>query len=129
MQYEHIDDHDQLVDFCSAAQDEPFLGFDTEFVSEDTYRPQLCLVQVTAGERLAVIDPLSIDDVTPFWELLASKGHQTIVHAGREEFRFCLQATGRRPSECRSSMTPVKTRRPARSGSRCASEGRVNGDR
>ena len=81
MQYEHIDDHDQLVDFCSAAQDEPFLGFDTEFVSEDTYRPQLCLVQVTAGERLAVIDPLSIDEMT------------TEMYSHQEGFYYMLAVT------------------------------------
>jgi ribonuclease D len=98
VQYEYIEDQQQLVEFCSDVKDAPFLGFDTEFVSEDTYRPQLCLIQVAAGERLAVIDPLALDDVSPFWQLLASEGRETIVHAGREEFRFCLFATGGRPA-------------------------------
>jgi ribonuclease D len=47
---------------------------------------------------MAVIDPLSIEDVTPFWRLLTEGDHETIVHAGREEFRFCLDATGQRPA-------------------------------
>ncbi len=98
MQYEHIDDDRQLVEFCEQVADAKFLGFDTEFVSEDTYRPQLCLIQVAADDRLAIIDPLQVRDVNPFWELLAKSGHETIVHAGREEFRFCLEAIGRRPT-------------------------------
>jgi hypothetical protein len=34
---------------------------------------------------LAIIDPLSINDVKPFWDLIVAPGHETIVHAGREE--------------------------------------------
>lgn len=98
VQYEHIDNEQQLREFCEAASEAKCLGFDTEFVSEDTYRPHLCLIQVAADDRLAIIDPLAVGDVTPFWHLLAKPGHETIVHAGREEFRFCLDAIGQRPT-------------------------------
>src|SRR5207244_2461404 len=74
------------------------IAFDTEFVSEDSYRPDLCLVQVAAAGKLAVIDPHAVEDLAPFWNLLAAEGHETIVHAGREEFRFCRRAIGRRPA-------------------------------
>lgn len=98
VQYEHIDNEQRLREFCDAAAEAKCLAFDTEFVSEDTYRPQLCLIQVAADDRLAIIDPLAMNDVTPFWHLLARPGHETIVHAGREEFRFCLDAIGQRPA-------------------------------
>ncbi len=97
MNGEFIDTQKALLDFCVAAKHVQYLAFDTEFVTEHSYRPELCLIQVAAGNRLAVIDPLAIEDVTPFWELLSSPGHETIVHAGREEFRFCRHAIGRRP--------------------------------
>ncbi len=97
MQYEHITDPRQLDDFCASVAAAPWIAFDTEFVSEDSYRPELCLVQVAVGDRLAVIDPLAIPDMTPFWNLVVASGHETIVHAGREEFRFCRWATGARP--------------------------------
>jgi len=98
VQYEHIDNEQQLREFCDSAAGAKCLAFDTEFVSEDTYRPHLCLIQIAADERLAVIDPIAIEDVTSFWQLLAKPGHETIVHAGREEFRFCLDAIGQRPT-------------------------------
>jgi ribonuclease D len=98
VQYEHIDQEEQLREFCDSAVGAKCLAFDTEFVSEDTYRPHLCLIQVAADDRLAVIDPVAIEDVSPFWQLLATPGHETIVHAGREEFRFCLDAIGQRPT-------------------------------
>jgi ribonuclease D len=97
VQYDSITTDRQLEQFCQDLADAPLIAFDTEFVSEDTYRPELCLVQVAAGDRLAVIDPQTIEDVTPFWRLLAAPGHETIVHAGREELLFCLGATGQTP--------------------------------
>lgn len=97
MQYEFIATQRELLDFCDAAATARMIAFDTEFVSEDTYRPELCLVQVAADDRLAVIDPYPIEDLSPFWELLAKDGHVTVVHAGREELRFSLEAIGRSP--------------------------------
>ncbi|MCP3694565.1 MAG: ribonuclease D, partial [Planctomycetaceae bacterium] len=49
------------------------------------------------GKQISLIDPLAIGDVTPFWETLAEPGHQTIVHAGREELRFSLFAIDQPP--------------------------------
>ena len=98
VQHDYIRTHDQLANFCQSLRDVQFIAFDTEFVSEDTYRPDLCLIQVAADDRLAVIDPRDLDSVARFWEVLCDGDHQTIVHAGREEFRFCLSAVGRRPN-------------------------------
>ncbi len=98
MPYDHITTDRQLADFCRDLAREPAIGFDTEFVSEDTFRPELCLIQVAAGDRLAVIDTLAVSDVAPFWQLLGAPGHETIVHAGREELLFCLDAAGRPPT-------------------------------
>lgn len=97
VKHEYIDDHRQLLRFCGEIAAADRIAFDTEFVSEDSYQPELCLVQVAAGQQLAVIDPLAIHDLRAFWEILADPSRQTIVHAGRHELCFCLQALGRRP--------------------------------
>ena len=97
MQYQLVTTQEQLEQLCRACAGADFLAFDTEFVSEDRYRPDLCLIQVQTDGQRAVIDPLGQVDLSPFWQLLVEGDHETIVHAGREEFRFCLQATGRRP--------------------------------
>ena len=93
MEYESISSIDDLRQFCDELSDAPVIGFDTEFVSEDRYRPQLCLIQVAAGDRLAIIDPLKMHSTAPFWDLLVQPGRTVIAHAAREESRFCYQFT------------------------------------
>jgi ribonuclease D len=93
----------ELASFCDWLAAASAIALDTEFVSEDCYRPQLCLVQVAAQrgsepQRLAVIDPIAVDDVAPFWRAVAEGAHETIVHAGRQEFLFCYEATGKPPA-------------------------------
>ena len=96
--YDHITTDAQLEKLCCKLASSSFIGFDTEFVSEDTYFPELCLIQVAADEVLAVIDPQEIGDMTLFWDALSKGEHLTIAHAAREEFRFCRTAVQRRPA-------------------------------
>lgn len=98
MSHETIINDDQLLDLCSRLENQRRIGFDTEFVSEDTFRPQLCLIQVAAEGVMAVIDPLDIKDLNPFWRLLAEGDHITIVHAAREEVNFSLTAIDAPPA-------------------------------
>jgi ribonuclease D len=85
-------------DLCDHIQKSGLVAFDTEFVSEHTYRSQLCLVQVAAPGTLAAIDALKVGDLDPFWRLLAEPGRTTVVHAGREEMGFILHAIRARPA-------------------------------
>ncbi|MFT5301492.1 MAG: ribonuclease D, partial [Mariniblastus sp.] len=95
--FEHITTAEGLQDFCDRISGCKLLGFDTEFVSENRYRPQLCLLQVAADGEYAIVDTLAVPDISPFWKLLVEGDHITIVHAAREEFLFCYRACGKRP--------------------------------
>ncbi|MFK8110940.1 MAG: ribonuclease D [Rubripirellula sp.] len=95
MQYESINTPDQLQQFCESISDAKLIAFDTEFVSEDSYRPLLCLIQVATEDQLAIIDPIEVPQTGPFWELLTQPGRTVIAHAAREECRFCFRFTGK----------------------------------
>lgn len=97
--YELIKTDAQLKQYCLELADATSIAFDTEFVSENTYRPELCLIQIAANEKLVVIDPLGIEEVGIFWKALVAPGHETIVHAGREELCFCLDSQERGPTK------------------------------
>lgn len=99
MQYDNISTERQLLELCERLADAPFICFDTEFVSEDSYRPDLCLLQVAAGDVLAVVDTKAVADPTPFWNLLVERKRQSVVHAAREEMLFCHRAIGRMPAD------------------------------
>ncbi|MGB7347634.1 MAG: HRDC domain-containing protein [Pirellulaceae bacterium] len=93
MKHEYINTAEALDDFCRELTHKKVIGFDTEFVSEDCYRPQLCLIQVAAGDMLGIIDPIPDLDTQPFWDLIAQPGRTVIAHAAREETRFCYRFT------------------------------------
>ncbi|MDB5311942.1 MAG: rnd [Gemmataceae bacterium] len=76
----------------------PVIAFDTEFVGEDAYRPELCLVQVATAEKLFVIDPFSCGPLDRFWEILTDPAKTVVVHAGREDLRICFFAVGKPPA-------------------------------
>jgi ribonuclease D len=92
--HETITSPAQLADFCDRLARADRIGIDTEFVSEDTFRPELCLVQVATAEDLAVIDPYRVPDLSRFWRTLGEGSHVTIAHAAREELNFALLACG-----------------------------------
>src|SRR5829696_4909646 len=62
------DAYQQLLAHLRAAGS---FAYDSEFIGELTYVPNLCLVQVATVERVALIDPLVGLDLKPFWELIA----------------------------------------------------------
>lgn len=99
LNYAHIASNASLIEFCQRAAQTEFIGFDTEFVSEDTFQSQLCLIQVAAGAEFVVIDPLAVKDLRPFWQLLSQPGHVTVAHAGREELLFSVRATDQTPHQ------------------------------
>jgi hypothetical protein len=72
VQYDFITTTDELRAFCAAIPAGRAIAFDTEFVSEDNYRPDLCLLQIAAAGRLAVVDTHAVEDIRPFWEDSAS---------------------------------------------------------
>jgi len=97
--FETITTDSQLRELVDRLAAHAHVAFDTEFVSEHTYRSQLCLVQVAAPGVLAVIDTFAVRDLEPFWRLLAEPGRTTVVHAGREEMGFILHAIKARPAK------------------------------
>ena len=97
-EYDLITTESQLGALVDRLAAHSHVAFDTEFVSEHTYRSQLCLIQVAAPDTLAVIDTLKVRELDPFWRLLTEPGRTTVVHAGREEMGFILQAIKARPS-------------------------------
>ncbi len=61
MPYHDITTDEQLRQYCRKLAHAKTVAFDTEFVSEHTYRPVLCLIQIAADDDLAVIDGMTVE--------------------------------------------------------------------
>jgi ribonuclease D len=82
----YIDTQVALNELCQHYQSATILAIDTEFVRERTLHAALGLIQAFDGQRLALIDPLAIEDLTPFWALLTQPSITKVIHAGSEDF-------------------------------------------
>ncbi len=92
--YTVVNREDQLPEFIRTIADSKLVGFDTEFVAEDCYRPDLCLLQVSTRDQVFIVDPRAGLDLSELWRLLAEPQRTVVVHAGREEILFVYRATG-----------------------------------
>ncbi|QDU06472.1 Ribonuclease D [Gimesia chilikensis] len=89
----------ELVALCDQIQDAGIVAFDTEFVSEFTYRPELSLLQFSFEGRTVAVDPYEVDDLTPWWDIMTDDTTTVVVHGGREEVRFCRHFSGKKPQK------------------------------
>ena len=49
---------DDLAQLCKRLAQHDFVAVDTEFIREQTFWPQLCLIQLAGPEDEALVDPL-----------------------------------------------------------------------
>ena len=89
-----ITDSDRFEALCAEIRDLGEVAFDTEFVSEYSYRPELCLLQFALNGDSYAVDPLAIDDLSAWWDVMADDQTTVIVHGGQAEIRFCLTHSG-----------------------------------
>ena len=92
MQKYYVQDEQQLIDVCQQFAQSDVLAVDTEFVRTRTYYPKLGLLQVCDGRILALIDPVTIDDLSPFWQLMSNANIRKVLHACSEDLEVFLRA-------------------------------------
>lgn len=90
---------EELESLCARLAKSDFVAVDTEFMRENTYWPELCLVQIANTEEAAAIDPLAPGiDLTSLYELLTNNEEVLkVFHAGGQDVEIIFNATGRTP--------------------------------
>jgi ribonuclease D len=94
-----ITDTDTLAALCERLAKSDFVTVDTEFMRENTYWPELCLVQIANEEEAAAIDPLADGiDLKPLWDLLCENEEVLkVFHAGGQDVEIVYNFTGKTP--------------------------------
>lgn len=85
MNFEYIDTPEALSDFCERISRADALAIDTEFVRTRTLVPQLGLIQVYDGEHLGLIDPVALNDLSPFSDILVNPSIVKVLHSCSED--------------------------------------------
>ncbi|MDO6705718.1 ribonuclease D [Photobacterium sp. 1_MG-2023] len=98
MNFEIITTNDRLAEVCQLASQYPAVMLDTEFVRTRTLFAQLGLIQLYDGERLSLIDPLALSDMSPLWDLLQNPDVIKVLHACGEDLEVFQSAAGCMPT-------------------------------
>lgn len=97
VQHQFINTDAGLVAFAEESRGVEWMGFDTEFIGEKRYYTLLCLIQVSTERGYYLIDPLAIDDLSPFLDFLEDPDVIIITHAGDNDYRLLNQQFGTIP--------------------------------
>ncbi len=87
-----------LADYCTSIKTAPFLCVDFEFMRENTYYSQLCLIQLATPDTAAIVDPLADDlDLAPLLTLFADESLLKVFHAGGQDIEIIVNKMGATP--------------------------------
>ncbi|MET0308619.1 MAG: ribonuclease D [Sphingomonas sp.] len=93
-----IEDSAALANLCSRFATKPYICVDTEFMRENSYWPELCLIQIADDEEAAAIDPMGGIDMQPLLDLLVNNEDVLkVFHAGGQDIEIVYNLTGRTP--------------------------------
>ena len=94
-----ITDSKRLAELCERLAQSPFVAVDTEFMRENTYYPDLCLIQLADANEAAAVDPKAEGlDMTPMLELLCNNEEiLKVFHAGGQDIEIFFNLTGKTP--------------------------------
>jgi ribonuclease D len=94
-----ITDSESLKSLCDRLAQSDFVAVDTEFMRENSYWPDLCLIQIGNREEAAAIDPKADGlDLTPLLDLLVdNEDVLKVFHAGGQDIEIVYNLTGRTP--------------------------------
>jgi ribonuclease D len=91
-----IEDSAALEAFCERIAAVERVALDTEFHNEKSYAAKLMVIQLVAGDDVALIDPLRVRDLEPLAKALASK---TVVgHALQSDLKIFADRFDRLPA-------------------------------
>ena len=94
-----IEDSAALANLCARLAESPFVAVDTEFMRENSYWPELCLIQIADGNEAAAIDPMREGlDLEPLLDLLVyNENVLKVFHAGAQDIEIVYNLTGKTP--------------------------------
>lgn len=94
-----ITDSATLANLCARLSTADFVCVDTEFMRENTFWPELCLIQIADVNEAAAIDPMAPGlDMKPLLDLMTENQEVLkVFHAGGQDLEIIYNLTGKTP--------------------------------
>lgn len=89
-----VTDAAELQTVCEQIGEAERFAFDTEFIMEDRFKPEIGLIQLATDDTVVLVDPYEVGDLSPVWKLVADPAIEVIVHAGAEDLSLCYTQGG-----------------------------------
>jgi ribonuclease D len=94
-----VTDTATLTALCERLKTADFVTVDTEFMRENTFFPDLCLIQIAGGDEAAAIDPKAPGiDLAPLLRLLVEDDVLKVFHAAGQDLEIIYNLTGKTPA-------------------------------
>ena len=88
----------ELDKFLEYISDAKHLAVDSESNSYFAYRPRVCLIQISRNHKDFILDPLTLEDVSPLGRIFADPSIEKVLHAAendligfKKDFRFRMR--------------------------------------
>jgi len=92
-----IDTQDALQAYAASIASKSWLALDTEFLRERTYRPELCLLQISNGTTAVCIDPLALDNIDAILDVIYKPEIIKVLHAASQDLEIFYWLRGEVP--------------------------------
>jgi ribonuclease D len=96
--YQWIETDRALAQLCESLAQQPAIAVDTEFVRTRTYYAHIGLLQIADKNGVYLIDPLSINNMQPFADILINPKVIKVIHACSEDLEVFQYAFGVLPT-------------------------------
>lgn len=90
-----IDDQDSLRELVQRIADTDLYALDTEFIREQTYYPELCVLQIATDETIAAVDCLADIDLDLLLDALLVQGKTWLLHSARQDLEVIFNRKGK----------------------------------
>ena len=91
---DYVQSNDDLRKLFRALKGERLLALDTEAASFHRFRDRVYLIQLSSRERTAIIDPLTVSDLSPVGAALADPKIEVVFHDADYDLRLLDQDLG-----------------------------------
>jgi ribonuclease D len=86
--HRYVDSNEELAELLARIAREPLVAMDTEAASFHRFVDRIYLIQLSSHKETAIIDPLTVTDVSGLGALLADPAVEVVFHDGDYDLRI-----------------------------------------